>query len=115
MRLPTRHAVRSGHIAGLAAALLALTVACASDTTTPAPTATSPPAPTIAPTPTPISTLVPTATSTAAPVAVETPALDLAASEAFAALEEFLEVLGPRESATGQESAAAPYLQARFQ
>ena len=42
-------------------------------------------------------------------------ALDAATKEAFAALEELLEELGPRESATDQETAAARYLQAKFQ
>ena len=43
--------------------------------------------------------------------------LDLEAGEvdAFAVLREFLEELGPRESATEQELAAAQYLQSRFQ
>ena len=42
-------------------------------------------------------------------------ALDLASADAFAELEKFLEELGPRESATAQEAAAAEYLQDRFQ
>ena len=42
-------------------------------------------------------------------------ALDLASADAFAELEKFLEESGPRESATAQETAAAEYLQDRFQ
>ena len=46
---------------------------------------------------------------------MDTSALDAATKEAFAVLEELLEELGPRESATDQEAAAARYLQAKFQ
>ena len=41
--------------------------------------------------------------------------MDLASADAFAELEKFLKELGPRESATAQEAAAAEYLQDRFQ
>ena len=40
---------------------------------------------------------------------------DTATKEAFAVLEELLEEVGLRESATDQEAAAASYLQTRFQ
>jgi aminopeptidase YwaD len=46
---------------------------------------------------------------------MDTSALDAATKEAFAVLEELLEELGPRESATDQEAAAARYLQAKFE
>ncbi|MCI0864765.1 MAG: hypothetical protein J4N69_11040, partial [Chloroflexi bacterium] len=53
---------------------------------------------------------MPASTSTPEPVDPEP-----AATEAFTVLTEFLEELGPRESATDQELAAARYLQTRFQ
>ena len=88
----------------LAAALLALGVACAA-TPTPQPNST----------PEPTFTLAPNPTSTPVPVVVGTEVLDLASTRAFAILEEILEELGPRESATDQESAAAVYLQTKLQ
>ncbi|MCH7738439.1 MAG: M20/M25/M40 family metallo-hydrolase, partial [Chloroflexi bacterium] len=70
---------------------------------TPAPSTTAAPTPPPPPTSTP-------------GLAEDRPtALDLAATEVFAVLEEFLEELGPRESATSQESAAAQYLQNNLQ
>ena len=92
----------------LAATLLALGLACTAATATPAPT----PAPTMPPTPavTPTPGVMPASTSTPEPVDPEP-----AATEAFTVLTEFLEELGPRESATDQELAAARYLQTRFQ
>ena len=108
IRLPSLIVFRRRHVMVLAAALLALAVACgASATPTPAPTATPAPTPTVAPTPTPTTA----ATTTPLPVAMDTSALDAATKEAFAVLEG----LGPRESATDQEAAAARYLQAKFQ
>ena len=92
----------------LAATLLALGLACTAATATLAPT----PAPTMPPTPavTPTPGVMPASTSTPEPVDPEP-----AATEAFTVLTEFLEELGPRESATDQELAAARYLQTRFQ
>ena len=89
----------------LAAALLALGVACSSATPTPPPTSTPEPTPTLAPNP----------TSTPVPVVVDTEVLDLASTRAFVILEEILEELGSRESATDQELAAARYLQTKLQ
>ena len=89
----------------LAAALLALGVACSSATPTPPPTSTPEPTPTLAPNP----------KSASVPVVVDTEVLDLASTRAFVILEEILEELGPRESATDQESAAARYLQTKLQ
>ena len=88
----------------VAIALSALTLACAGVTATPRPTPTA----TAQPTP----TLAPTLTPTAAPQSAD---LGLAAVDAFAILEDFLAELGPRESATDQELAAARYLRSRFQ
>ncbi len=102
-RLPGMHILRSRAMLALAAALLALGAACSSATPTPPPT--SEPTPTLAPNPTP----------TPVPVVVDTEVLDLASTRAFVILEEILEELGPRESATDQESAAARYLQAKLQ
>ncbi|MCH9016937.1 MAG: M28 family peptidase [Chloroflexi bacterium] len=65
-----------------------------------------PPTPAVTPTP----GVMPASTSTPEPVDPEP-----AATEAFTVLTEFLEELGPRESATDQELAAARYLQTRFQ
>ena len=81
----------------LAAALLALGVACSSATPTLRPNSSPEP------------------TSTPVPVVVDTEVLDLASTRAFVILEEILEELGPRESATDQESAAARYLQTKLQ
>ena len=112
IRLPSLIALRRRQVIGLAAVLLALAVACsASGTPTPAPAATSAPTPSFAPTPTP--TTAPT--TTPAPVAMDASVLDAATQETFAVLEELLEELGPRESATDQEAAAARYLHAKFQ
>jgi hypothetical protein len=86
----------------LFAAVLALAVAWgASATPTPAPSATSSPTPTVAP------TLAPAATPTPLTLAKDTAALDVATKEALAVLEELLDELGPRESSTDQEAAAA--------
>ena len=89
----------------LAAALLALGMACSSAPTTPPPTSTPEPTPTLAPNP----------TSTPVPLVVDTEVLDLASTRAFVILEEILEELGPRERPTDQESAAARYLQTKLQ
>ena len=111
IRLPLLFVLRRRQVMGLAA-LLALAVACsASATPTAAPTAIPAPTPTLASTP----TLTTAATTTPLPVAMEPSSLDAATKEAFAVLEELLEELGPRESATDQEAAAARYLQAKFQ
>ena len=103
-RLPGIHILRSRAMLALAAALLALGVAC-SATPTPQPNST----------PDPTFTLAPNPTSTPVPVVVDTEVLDLASTRAFVILEEILEELGPRESATDQESAAARYLQTKLQ
>ena len=76
---------------------MVLAVACTSATVTPEPT--------VAPSP----------TVTPEHGQARLTALDLASADAFAELEKFLEELGPRESATAQEAAAAEYLQDRFQ
>ncbi|MQG50153.1 MAG: M20/M25/M40 family metallo-hydrolase [SAR202 cluster bacterium] len=76
---------------------MVLAVACTSATVTPEPT--------VAPSP----------TVTPEHGQAGLTALDLASADAFAELEKFLEELGPRESATAQEAAAAEYLQDRFQ
>ena len=89
----------------LATALLASGVACSFATPTPPPTSTPAPTPTLAPNPTP----------TQVPVVVDTEVLDLASTRTFVILEEILEELMPRESATAQESAAARYLQTKLQ
>jgi len=46
---------------------------------------------------------------------VDSEVLDLASARAFVILEEILEKLGPKESATDQESATARYLQTKLQ
>ena len=66
-------------------------------------------------TPEPTPTLAPNPTFTPVPLVVDTEVLDLASTRAFVILEEILEKLGPRESATDQESAAARYLQTKLQ
>ena len=99
-RLPGIHILCGRAMLALAAALLALGVACSSATPTPPPTSTPEPTPTLAPNP----------TSTPVPVVVDTEVLDLASTRAFVILEEILEELRPRENATDQESAAARYL-----
>ncbi len=104
--IPTisRLTVRRRKAVVVAAAVFAFSVACTSATATPEPI------PTASPAPTPTFTAEPTPTS--APWSVH---LDSSAVDAFAVLEEILEELGPRESATDQELAAARYLQSRLQ
>ena len=104
-RLPGIHILRSRTILALAAALLALGVACSSATPTSPPTSTPEPTPTLAPNP----------TSTPVPVVVDTEVLDLASTRASVIPEEILEDLGPGESATEQEAVAARYLQTKLQ
>ena len=91
--------VLRGFIAvALAVVAIAVSAACGGSTATPAPLPTS------------------TATAQAAPTSTPRPLdPDSAKVDAFAVLKEFLEELGPRESATEQELAAARYLQTRFQ
>ena len=89
----------------LAAALLALGMACSSAPTTPLPTSTPEPTPTLALNP----------TYTPVPVVVGTEVLDLASTRAFGILEEILGWLGPSESAIDQELAAARYLHTKPQ
>ena len=91
-------------VLGIIVAFSVLALACTSATATPAPTPLSTPGPTAEPTP----------TATPEPEQLRLTALELVSAEAFAVLEQFLEDLGPRESATAQESAAADYLQERF-
>ena len=97
---------------GLAITILAVSIACTSAAATLEPT----PAPTVeaaaSPAPTPKATSTPTPTATPTPRPVD---LEPAPVDAFAVLEEFLDELGSRESATDQELAAARYLQSRFQ
>ena len=96
--------LRFHHAIALAAALFAVAVACTGSTATPEPA--------------PKFTAEPTGTAAAAPTNTPVPLLaDQGAStvDAFAVLEEFLEELGPRQSATEQELKAAKYLQSRFQ
>jgi aminopeptidase YwaD len=91
---------------------LTLAIACsASATPTLEPIAIPALTPAVAPSATPTDT----PETTSLPVTMVESALDAATKEAFAALEELLEELGPRESATDQETAAARYLQAKFQ
>lgn len=95
---------------GLAMVVFVVSTACSAAAATPNP----PPTPTIEPAPT--STAEPTSAFIAEPTPTSVPLpADLATVDAFALLEEFLEELGPRESATEQELAAALYLQSRFQ
>ena len=105
IELNVRQAAVRPRLFGAIAAVLVFAVGCTSATATSAPTPASTSDPTVAPTP----------TATPEPTQVRPTALGLAAAEAFAALEEFLEELGPRESATAQEAAAAEYLRDRFQ
>ena len=93
------------HVAiGLAVVVFALSAACTAAAATPQAL------------PTTITQPTPTLIAESAPTSATQPAdLGLAQVDAFAVLEEFLEELGPRESATEQESAAAQYLQSRFQ
>ena len=104
-RSPGIPILRSRAMLGLVAVLLGSGAACSSATPTPPPTSTPEPTPTLAPNP----------TSTPVPLVVDTEVLDLASTRAFVILEEILEELGPRESATAQESAAAMYLQTKLQ
>lgn len=98
-----RPTLRRHHAIVLAILAFAVSVACSAAAATPAP----PPAFTTEPSPT--STAEPTPTSAPRPVDLVPPAVD-----AFAVLEEFLEELGPRASATEQEMSAARYLRSRF-
>ncbi len=98
---------------GLAITILAVSIACTSAAATLEPTPA--PTPTVeaaSPAPTPKATSTPTSTATPTPRPVD---LEPAPVDAFAVLEEFLDELGSRESATDQELAAARYLQSRFQ
>ena len=98
--IPTKYklALQRRFVTGLLVALLALLLACSSATSTPVPT-TSP-------------TLTPThPIETRSDLGV----LDTATADSMAELEDILEKLGPRESATAQESAAANYLQEKLQ
>ena len=96
-------------VLGLVLTLLALAVACFSATATPPATATR--APTVAP------ATVPLPTTTPSPLlANESPsALDLVTNEVLGVLEDILEELGLRESATDEETAASQYLKSAFQ
>ena len=96
--------VRRQNAVIVAAAVFAFSVACTSASATPEPI------PTATPEPAPTFTAAPTPTSAPRPVDLASPAVD-----AFAVLEEILQELGPRESATDQELAAARYLQSRLQ
>lgn len=108
-KIPTL-AARHSVAVGIAIVVFAASVACSAAAATPelAPTSNAGPTSTAQAVPTP--TAVPTPAS--APPHVD---LQPATVDAFAVLEEFLEELGPRESATEQELAAARYLQSRFQ
>jgi Zn-dependent M28 family amino/carboxypeptidase len=93
-------AVVRRRVLGTIVVFLVLALACTSAAATPPST----PGPTAQQTP----------TATPEPEQLRLTALELVSAEAFAVLEQFLEDLGPRESATAQESAAADYLQERF-
>lgn len=88
--------------------LVSLAAACSSATATPehSPTPTAEPTPAIAP------TAAPTVTSPSGTGSADLRRID---AEAFATLEEILAELGPRESTTVQESAAAEYLKTNLQ
>ena len=103
-RLPVIPTIRRRKAVVVAVAVFAFSAACTSATATPEPI------PTATPEPAPTFTAAPTPTSALQPVELASPAVD-----AFAVLEEILEELGPRESATDQELAAARYLQSRLQ
>jgi hypothetical protein len=92
---------------GIGAVLLSLVVPCSSGQSSTAPDTT----------PTPASTATATPQSTTTPKTTESDdsGLETAATEAFATLQELLDELGPRESATDEESTAARYLQSNFQ
>jgi len=91
-------------IAVLVAILVLLAVACFSATVTPEPS----PSHTAEPTP----TIAPTAMSAAISGSTDLHRID---AEAFATLEAILTELGPRESTTDQESAAAEFLKTNLQ
>ena len=107
-----RPTVRPRNAVILAIVVFVVSVACTSATATPAPSPrfTTEPAPTSIAEPTPAFVAEPAPTSSPQPVN-----LDAGEVDAFALLKEFLAELGPRESATEQELAAAQYLQSRFQ
>jgi len=109
--LPTKPTLRRRTTIGLAVTLILLSVACTAATATPAATPTFTPvaAPTFTPVATPTITPVPTPTPPLRPAGLES-----ASADAFAVLEDFLEELGPRESATEEELAAAQYLESRM-
>jgi aminopeptidase YwaD len=93
-------------VPALVALIAVIGIACsaaATATPTPAPT----PAPTLTPTPTSASTTTPIP----APTAVPTESLT---DTALGCLTEFVRELGPRESSTEQERAAAEFLESRF-
>src|SRR5918999_4978675 len=100
--------IKSRILPGLVALIAVIGVACSA-----VPTATSTPAPTSVPTliPTPTSALVATATPNPESTAVTTESLD---DTALGYLTELVEELGPRESATQQERAAAEFLESEL-
>jgi aminopeptidase YwaD len=100
--------IKSRILPGLVALIAVIGVACSA-----VPTATSTPAPTSVPTliPTPTSASVATATPNSESTAVTTESLDDTALEY---LIELVEELGPRESATQQERAAAEFLESEL-
>jgi len=102
--IPTdfKPALKRRFVTGLLVAILALLLACSSAAATPVPTI----APSLEPTSTPAPKLE-------AESGLSEP--DAATTDSMLALEDFLEKLGPRESATAQESAAARYLQEKLQ
>ena len=97
------HSFRGQAVTGFALAAAALIVACSSDMATSVP---------LAPTPEPTPTVAPTVTAV---VVADPTELQLVWSQVFAALEEFLAELGPRESSTDQEVAAAGYIKTSLQ
>ncbi|MBC8279191.1 MAG: M28 family peptidase [Chloroflexi bacterium] len=94
-------------LAGLAGLLVSLAVACSTPTATPEPTLVPTPAPT------PNVSATEEAIYLAETRVAET--LDTAGVEAYVQLEALLAELGPRASATEQESNAAKYLEDKFQ
>lgn len=113
-----RPAVIAGIVGFLAAGVLACSGGAVPATPTSAPAPTSvfnpTPAPTVIPTSTPKPTDAPTPTFTSVPTpgrrVDSTPPVPGLTDLAFGYLTELVEGLGPRESATGQERAAAEYL-----
>jgi aminopeptidase YwaD len=95
--------------------LAAIVIACSSGTTSATSTFAPPPTPTSVPTPTvaPTSTLKPTNAPVPTSTLASTPGR--LAGIAFDYLIELAEGLGPRESATGQERAAAEYLASQLE